>query len=86
MLTLQYQYGESGLYLPCGSGLIKNCTEYSAAAIQKELAKSGEEDYAADLSQPSVLISTPTRRNATNRRPRYYDTSSDWHSTDRTKT
>ncbi|HPD88546.1 MAG TPA: stage II sporulation protein P [Oscillospiraceae bacterium] len=83
VLTLQYQYGESGLYLPCGSGLIKNCTEYSAAAIQKELAKSAEGDYAADLSQPTVLIYHTHATECYEPADRgYYDTSSDWHSTD----
>jgi len=83
VLTLQYQYGESGLYLPCGSGLIKNCTEYSAAAVRKELAKSEERDYTADLSQPSVLIYHTHATECYEPADRgYYDTSSDWHSTD----
>lgn len=83
VLTLQYQYGESGLYLSCGSGLIKNCTDYSAAAIRKELAKSGEGDYAANLSQPTVLIYHTHATECYEPADRgYYDTSSDWHSTD----
>ncbi len=83
VLTLQYQYSESGFYLACGSGLIKNCTEYSAALIKKELAQTEEGDYTADLSQPSVLIYHTHATECYEPAERgYYDTSSDWHSTD----
>ena len=83
VLTMQYKYGESGLYLSCGNGLIKNCTEYSAARIEKELAQAGAGGYAAKLSQPSVLIYHTHATECYEPADRgYYDTSSDWHSND----
>ncbi len=83
VLTLQYKYSESGLYLSCGGGLIKNCTEYSAARVRQELAKSGKGDYAARLSQPAVLIYHTHATECYEPADRgYYDVSSDWHSND----
>ena len=83
VLTLQYKYEESGLYLSCGGGLIKNCTEYPASRVRQELAKSGKGGYAANLSKPAVLIYHTHATECYEPADRgYYDTSSDWHSND----
>ena len=56
IVTEHYEQGESGLYIPCGAGTIKNCTSLSAGQVADAASQGLPFSIEPGSSEPQVLI------------------------------
>lgn len=83
---IQYSAAEGGIYIDCGGGIIKNCTELSSKKIKAMLKTKCNISLSTENKKPQVLIyHTHATEGYEKEDSGWFNINESWRSTDRTK-